>query len=146
MGCGVFSTLFEFLLSHRNFEFIRTYSPPLFILRAFTFLSIYFSTSSLNYTNLENISSFFHMKKIQHFLEKSSIKLTKYLFLTVTATEKCPQTLEWILSKTACALFPRSWNVDFAYFPKVHPFHISCCSSAPLGRLVVICCIIFKAP
>ena len=125
---------------------LNMYSPPLLLLRAFTFLSIYFSTSALNSTNLENVSSFFRMKKIHHFHEYSSIKMTKYLCLVVEVVEKFPQTSEWILYRTSCALLSRSWNVNFMYFPKLHPLHTSYFSSTHLGRLVVICCIIFKVP
>ena len=96
--------------------------------------------------NLENVSSFFRMKRIQHFHEKSSIKMTKYLCLAVEVVKKGPQTSEWILSRTGCALLFWSWNVDFVYFPNVHPLHTSYYSSAPLGMSVVICCIIFKVP
>ena len=123
-----------------------TYSPRLSLLRAFTYLSVSFSTNALNSTNLENVSSFFNMKKIQHFCEKSSIKMTKYLCLAVYVVKKGPQTSEWILSRTACALLSQSWNVDFVYFPKVHTLHTSCYLSAPIGRLVVIWCIIFRTP
>ena len=118
----------------------------IFVLRAFTFLIIYFSTNALNSNNLENVSSFFRMKKFQHFCEKSSIKITKHLCLAVEVVEKAPQTLEWILSRTTCTLLSQSWNVDFVYLPKVHPLHTSYFSSAPLGRHVVINCIIFRAP
>lgn len=100
-----------------------TYSPPLSILRTFTFLSIYFS--ALNSKNLENVSSFFRMKKIQHFHEKSSIKMIKYLCLVMEAVEKGPPTSKWILSRAVCAFLSRSWKLDFMYFPKVHPLHTS---------------------
>ena len=113
------------------------YSPELLILRGFTFLLI---------TNLENVSYFFPMKKIQHFLEKLSIEMTKYLYLVVGVVKKVPHTSKWILSKTAYDLLSRLWNVDFGYFPKVYLLHTSCCSSAHLGRPMVIFYIIFKVP
>ena len=120
--------------THKFLNSLNTYSPPLLLLRAFTFLPFSFSTSALNYTNLENVSSFFRMKKIHHFREKTSIKMKKYSCLEMEAIAKGPQTSEWILSKGACALLSQSWNVPYMYFPKVHPFHTSCCSSAPLDR------------
>lgn len=132
--------------AHKFLNSFGTYSPPLSILRAFTFLPVSFSINALNYTKLENVSSFFRMKKIQHFHEKPSIKMTKYLCLAMEAIEKVPQTSKWIHSRTSCALLSQSWNLDFVYFPKVHPLHTSCYSSVPLGRLLVICCTIFKAP
>jgi len=54
--------------------------------------------------SLENTYSFFHMEKIQYFLEKSPIKMKKYLCLVVEVIDKDPQTSKWILSNTACAL------------------------------------------
>lgn len=132
--------------AHYFFNSFDMYSPPLSLLRAFTFFPVYFSTSTLNSTNLENVSSFFYMNKIQHFSEKSSIKKKNYVCLVVEAVEKGPQTSKWILSRATCALLSQSWNVGFVYFPKVHPLHTSCCSNAPLGRPVVICYMIFKVP
>lgn len=114
--CHLSSNVFFRKKYLKSFE---TYSPSLSLLRAFTFLSISFSTSALNSTNFENASSFFHMKKIEHFLEKSSIKITKYLCLAMEVVEKFPQTSKRTLSKSACALLSQSWNVDFTYFPKV---------------------------
>ena len=111
--------------AHKFLNTFNTYSPPLTLLRTFTFLPVCFSTSALNSTNLENVSSFFRMKKIQHFHDKSSIKMTKYLCLAVEAIKKGPQTSEWILSRTTCYFLYQSWNVDFLYFPKIHPLHTS---------------------
>ena len=130
----------------KKIKFIRQVLTSIITLESLHLFSVYFSTSALNYTNMENVSSSFHVKKIQHFHEKSLIQMTKYLFLEVEAVEKGPQTSEWILSNISCALLSLSWNLDFVYFPKVHPLHTSCCSSTLLRRPVVICCIIFKAP
>ena len=55
------------------------YSPPLSLLISFTFLPIYFSTIALNSNNLEKVSSFFCMKKTQHFHEMSSINMKKFV-------------------------------------------------------------------
>ena len=105
--CGLWGAISSLQMPYFTHNFLKqfeTYSPPLFLMRAFTFLLVYFSTSALNSTNLENVSSFFRMNKIQHFLENSSIKIKKYLCLAAEAIEKVPQTSEWTLSKTACAL------------------------------------------
>lgn len=144
VGCCELSSKPYF--THKFLNSFDTHSPPLLLLRAFTFLLVSFSTSALNSTNLENVSSFFCMKKIQHFCEKSSIKMTKYLCLVVEAVEKSPHTLEWIHSNTAFAFLSLSWNVYFMYYPNVHPLHTSGCSSAPSWRIVVIFYITFRAP
>ena len=132
--------------THKFLNSFDTYSPPLSLLSAFTFLLVYFSTNALNSMNFENVWSFFHMKKIQHFLEKSSIKMKKYFYLAVEAINKGPQTLERILSKFACTLLSQSWNLDFVYFPEVHPLNTYFRSIYPLVRPLVICCIILKVP
>jgi len=147
-GCGLWGAVNSFQMpsfAHKFLNSFDTYSPLLSLLRAFTFLLVYFLTSALNSTNLEKVSSFFCMKKIQHFGKKSSIKMRKYLCLEVEAFEKFLPTLEWILSRIACVMLSRSWKVDFVFFPKVHPLHVSCFFSAPLGRPVVIHYMIFKA-
>lgn len=113
--CGFWGVVISLRMSSFTQKYLKsfeTYSPSLSLLRASTFLSISFSTS-------ENASSFFHMKKIEHFLEKSSVKIKKYLCLTMEVVEKFPQTSKRTLSKSACALLSESWNVDFTYFPKV---------------------------
>ena len=128
-----------------TFKFIQHVVSSIISLESVHLFLISLSTSSLNSTNLKNVSSFFFMKKIQHFRENSSIKRTRYLCLEVEAAKKGPQTVDLFLSRNACALLSRSHNVDFVYFSKVHPLHTSCSSSAPLGRFVVIYCMIFKA-
>lgn len=132
--------------AHKFLNSFNTYSPPLSLLRVFTFLPIYFSTSALNSKNLENVWSFFCMNQIQNCHEKSSKNITKSLCLVMEVVEKVPQTSKWILSRTACASLSQSLKVYYVYFPNVHPLHVSRCSSAPLGRLVEIYCMILQAP
>lgn len=79
-NCGLWGVVNSHKMPSFVYKFLNSfdmYSPPLFLPRAFTFLLISFSTSALNYKNLENVSSFFHMKNIQHFREKSLIKMIK---------------------------------------------------------------------
>lgn len=66
--------------------------------------------------------------------------------LAVDAIENDLHTFEWTWSRIACAQLSLSWKEDLVNFPKLHPLHVSTCSSVPLGRPIEICYMIFKVP
>lgn len=63
-----------------------------------------FSTSALNFLKTLKTTNFFLQKNVHFFLEKSSMKIKKYLFLPNELEVIGPHTLVWISSCGLLAL------------------------------------------
>ena len=124
--CGVVNSRQMHSFAQKFVNSFDTFSPTLSLLRVFTFFLIYFSINALNTNFFEKTSSFFCMKKIQHFLHKSLIKITQYLCFSMEAIEKGPKMSKWTRSKIGYDMLSQRLKVDLTYFLNVQPLHTSC--------------------
>ena len=83
---------------------IELYSPPLSVLRHLMNNPICYSTNALNALNWWNTSDSSSTKYIHVFLEKSSIKLIKYLIWLFDGGLIRPQRSEWISCNLSVSL------------------------------------------